>query len=210
MEHKESVRSVTFWHSLNPSLRFILNPLLPASELEQIALQTYDNTRDNKYRALEQLLQKHISETPSLGLDSAFLFALGFIQMDLETYNAAENNFRSCLSLRGGHCFPSRSNIGFVLNKQGKHAEAEEVFGKLLPELQDAYGQEAPAALGCMRQLMEASLDQGKIQQAKVLNQVGLRIVDAMGGKYKADEIEAMQALKWVIDERLSRFNMYG
>jgi hypothetical protein len=93
------------------------------------------------------------------------------------------------------------SNLGWVLNKEGKYIEAEVVLKQLLPDLQTRFGEDDPRTLGCLRHLMEAVGGQGRIEEALEMNKKGIELVTSMTGEHQADELKAMNGVGAQLEE---------
>jgi tetratricopeptide (TPR) repeat protein len=128
--------------------------------------------------------------------DSATLSTLG-------EYASAEATYRELINLaeKPLATLGAQSNLGFVLNKEKKYAEAAAVLRDLLPLMKERFGEDDSRSLGCLRHLMEAVGGQGRVDEALLMNERGMRLVTGMGAEHKEDEIVAMEGLKVKLEE---------
>ena len=177
------------------------------AELNQLAQPSIANeTQTGKNKALETLAADSvIAREDSLGPDHTdtleAMHTLGLVQSDIGSPARAEQTWRKMLAIRERDspysALAVRSNLGFVLVKQDKYPEVEEIARQLLPVLQKRYGKESPQALGTLRQLIEAVRGQRRVEEAKSLVEEGFTLIEGMGeGKfeeYQQEELEALQ-----------------
>ncbi|KAI9810839.1 MAG: hypothetical protein M1827_006046 [Pycnora praestabilis] len=196
-----------FWNSMPPQLRMSITASIPADEITQMTRQYGDTeTPKAKYQAIEELLSRTIAtKKDTLGPEHAdtlnTMHALAMVQTELDEDDRAEKTYRKMLEAyekTGGpnRAFAVMNNLAFVLNRQGKYAEAEQILRKLLPPLQERGGRDTPQALGCMRKLMEAVGGQGRYEEAKEINVEGFELVGKMDGEERPAEMEAMEEVK--------------
>lgn len=159
------------------------------------------------------------------------IHVLGNVYLQLREYEQAEDLYRQRFvideKLYGvDTSWAMMSNLGFVLNKQGRYAEAEGIQRRLLPLMQsgfkedspqvqmckddkrrkmfrDGLGRESPQALGCLRQMIESSAGHGKYEDARNLNAEGLEIVKSirLDSPYRANELMEMEKMGEMINE---------
>jgi tetratricopeptide (TPR) repeat protein len=132
-------------------------------------------------------------------------FNIAYCQMEQGSFAKSEASWRELLSISAEVIdniksqlsnLGERSNLGMVLNKQGKFLEAEGVLRELLPEMQKKFDHSDPRALGCLRHLREALIGQGKVDEAGFLLGEGMELAKSCGELHRGDEIEAMDEFR--------------
>jgi len=154
------------------------------------------------HKAAEELFRHNLSARQNvLGKSHADTLAtmhnLGLAQVELGHFEAGEATYRELVPLyeKPAASLGARSNLGWVLNKEGKYSEAEVVLKGLLPDLQERFADDDPRVLGCLRHLMEAIGGQGRIDEALEMNRKGMESVSKMAGEHQVTELEAMKEM---------------
>lgn len=129
------------------------------------------------YKEAEELLRHNLSARQNvLGTTHADTLAtmhyLGVAQTELGKFEEGAATYRELIPLyeKPAASLSARSNLGWVLKKEGKYSETEEVLRGLLPDLQERFAEDDPRVLGCLRHLMEAVGGQGRIEEALEMN----------------------------------------
>jgi tetratricopeptide (TPR) repeat protein len=154
---------------------------------------------EGNFQASEELLRHNlVAKKNVLGTTHADTLAtmhyLGLSQTELGHFVDGEKTYRELIPLyeKPAASLAARSNLGWVLNKEGKYSEAEVLLTDLLPGLQERFAEDDPRVLGCLRHLMEAVGGQGKFEEAQEVNRRGMELVTKMTGDHQAAELQAM------------------
>lgn len=105
-------------------------------------------------------------------------------------------------SLRGPQDLAAIDGMVDMLSRAKRWEEAELFAREALPMIRThpMLGPNSPQVLGHMRNLMEILARQGKLEEAKQLNEEGYLVIQALAqgqfGKYEQEEIEAMDKVK--------------
>ena len=129
--------------------------------------------------------EKAISDLQrALDLYPRYLRALndvGVLYLQMNRLDEAATTFKRAIKIDQSFLYP-RLNLGIVLNRQGKHAEAAEMLGKLYQENPQLSGAQVPYA--------EALAETGKLPEAgKVMNREN-RFAEAAAELEKAIKLE--------------------
>ncbi|CZR69847.1 uncharacterized protein PAC_19747 [Phialocephala subalpina] len=219
--------SPAFWTSFSPDLRTeFRNHLDPntlgaviedpdsESSRSEISTMAQKLLHASKWKEAEELLTYHyLARTAALGgranADTMYtLFSVGYAQLGQEDFVKSEKTWRQLLALKLDaqdsklrSFLGVESNLGFALNKLRKYAEAEEVLRELLPKMQKEFHESDPRLLGCMRHLMEALLGLGRVEDARVLNDEGMKLAVSVNEAHREAEIESMEEIRMKIDD---------
>jgi tetratricopeptide (TPR) repeat protein len=160
------------------------------------------------YKTAEELLRHNLSARQNvLGTTHAdtlvTMHYLGIAQTELGNFEDGEATYRELIPLyeKPAASLGARSNLGWVLNKEGKYSEADEVLRGLLPDLQERFAGDDPRILGCLRHLMEAVGGQGRIDEALEMNKTGMALVTKMTGEHQVAELEVMKEVGAQLEE---------
>lgn len=207
----------TILDALSPELRSSLSP----DQIQQLSQQPQDAealfaeyklalhfSSEGNYKAAKELLCHNLAARRGiLGKSHAETLAtmhyLGLVETNLGYYAAGEAIYRELIPLyeKPAASLGARSNLGWVLNKEGKYTEAELSLRQLLPDLKERFGEDDPRTLGCLRHLIEAVGRQGRIEEALEMNKGGMDVVTSMTGEHRADELKAMKDVGAQLEE---------
>ena len=207
----------TFIDTMSPELRDSLS----ADQLKQLSQRPNDPeilsieyqlalnfSNEANFQAAEELFRHNLAAKQNvLGathVDTlATMHYLGIAQTELGHYADGEKTYRELIPLyeKPAALLAARSNLGWVLNKEGKYSEAEIVLRGLLPQLQERFAEDDPRVLGCLRHLMEVVGGQGRVDEALEMNKKGMELVTKITGEYQADELKAMKEIGVQLEE---------
>lgn len=217
----QTAKPLEFWTSFSPELRTELRNHFDPNKLGAAVESPDDATtrrkisavatillNDKKYKVAEELFDYYCRTREDGRQDPDALLAkynVAYAQLEQGEFAKAETSCREFLGietvLAGRYHMGVKSNFGMALNKQEKFAEAEIVLKDVLPVLNAEFHQSDPRVLGCMRHLMEALSGQGKLDEAKLLNDDGMVYAQMCGEPYRKDEIEEMEHMRKMTEE---------
>jgi len=196
--------------SLPGQTRMAIEKIIPENQIQQAIVGTVDPGIVIENLLLQSVATKVETLGPEHVETLTTIHALAMVQTELGQNAQAEQNYRKLLEISERQKGPNTSwaamsNLSWILNKQGKYAEAEGILRRLLPRLQSRMGKDSPQALGCLRHLMEAMGGQGRYAEAMEMNLEGLEMVGNMAEEYKPEEVEAMKEMKAQLEQGQQR-----
>lgn len=215
-----------FWTSFSPILRTELRNAFSTDEIGAlIENPTSSESRgkistiaakflqQKKFQSAEELYlwyyETRISELKDKqNIDTLFaLYNVAYAQLEQHSYENSEHTWRKLSKVSKTSNAESfvqnlgaESNLGFVLNKQQKYQEAEEVLAAVLPKMTALFHDNDPRLLGCIRHLIEALAGQEKMEEARELWLRGMEMAKTAQAPHTVAEIEAMMEVHEMIE----------